>query len=403
MKCKICSANTDLVIDFGPMPIANGFIKSNDQDEYTFPMTVNFCPVCKMVQLGETVPPEKMFNDDYQFLSSTSTAMAKHFEMIARHLICELKNKEDPFVVELGCNDGIMLKHVAQSSIRHLGVEPSGNVARMARENGVEVTSEFFHARTAKKIIDQYGNADVIGGSNVFCHIEDINSVFEGIALLLKEDGTLYFEDPYIYDIIQKTSFDQIYDEHVYYYSGHSVQALGRRHGLELVDMLHQDVHGGSMRYILKKSGAQQPSERVKDWLQKERVLKLDQLEGYLDFKDRVDRISKTLNQKLSELKQMGERVVGYGATSKSTTLLNYAKVDASLVEYISDTTPNKINKLTPRTHIPIKPYEEFSRDHVNYTLLLAWNHEKEIRAKEEQYINRGGKFITFFPEVEIK
>lgn len=402
-QCKVCNTATTKVIDFGKMPIANGFIKDKNTDEFFFDMSVVFCSKCLMVQLDETVPPEAMFNDDYQFLSSTSQAMAVHFKNITDEILMRTKGEKDPFIVELGCNDGIMLKHIAQKNIRHLGVEPSGNVAELARKNSVNVTEEFFNKKTAAAIVKQYGKADIIGGSNVFCHIEDINSVFEGISVLIKDNGILYFEDPYLLDIIKKSSFDQIYDEHVYYYSGLSVINLANRHGLQLVDMRHQEVHGGSMRYYIKKGKGHSVSENVTKFIQQEKELKLDRMDGYIAFKDRVNKICKDLKSTLQNIKKDGNRIAAYGATSKSTTLLNYAHIGPDLIDYISDTTPNKVNKFSPGTHIPIKPYDTFRRDDIRYTLLLAWNHKKEIFEKEKEYRQQGRKFITYFPEVMVE
>lgn len=386
------------------MPTANGFLTKLTQKESFFPLSVGFCPNCFMVQLLETVPPQKMFHDDYQYLSSTSQRMIKHFEGHATEIIERISGKKNPFVVELGCNDGVMLLHLAKRGIAHLGVEPSANVAKLAKAKGVKTKVVFFNAESAREIVREQGQADIICGANVFCHIEDLNSVFEGIRILLKDDGILFMEDPYMLDIINKTSFDQIYDEHVYYFSGLSVSELGKRHGLQLVEMAPQRVHGGSMRYYLKKYlPGNKMAENVVQLLEKEKASSLNTPEGYRFFKHNVDSICSNLKNTLKKFKSQGHRIVGYGATAKSTTLLNYAKIGGDLIEYICDTTPNKVNKFTPGTHIPIKPYDVFAKDSVSYALLLAWNHEDEILQKEEAYRKRGGKFILYFPEVAIE
>lgn len=402
-QCKICRQETDQIISFGKMPIANGFISNVSDDEFTYELKVDFCPKCFMVQLGETVRPDLMFNEDYHFISSTSTAMEIHFEKVADEIANMISSNESPFVVELGCNDGIMLRHILAKGIRHLGVEPSRNVALIAREKGIEVLEKFFNSATTKDILKKYGQADVICGSNVMCHIENINSVFEGVYILLKDDGILFFEDPYLLDIIKKTSFDQIYDEHIYYFSGLSISELAKKHHMQLVDMVHQDVHGGSMRYYLKKNGAGSISENVKEFLAEEMKLKLNEKGGYVRFNDNVNHICRDLKNILLKLRKDGHRVAGYGATSKSTTLLNYAGIGPDMIDYISDITPTKINKYTPGTHIPVKPHEFFTTDSPPYMLLLAWNHEKEILNKERDYRKKGGKFITYFPKVSIK
>jgi SAM-dependent methyltransferase len=314
-----------------------------------------------------------------------------------------VSGKAQPFVVELGCNDGIMLKHIAERSIPHLGIEPSENVAASAKAKGVNVLGEFFNSKSASEIMDVYGQADVICGANVMCHIEDISSVFEGISILLKPEGVFFFEDPYLLDIVEKTSFDQIYDEHIYYFSGLSISNMAKRHGLKLVDMASQEVHGGSMRYFLKKEAECNASGNVGHYLSREKTVKLHTSEGYIPFKERVDKICFDFKNTLLDIKAEGKRIAAYGATSKSTTLLNYAGVGSDLIEYVSDTTPTKIGKYTPGTHIPVKPYDYFLDDQPPYTVLLAWNHKREIFAKERQYRENGGKFITFFPDVIIE
>lgn len=402
MKCKICKSKIHQIIDFGPMPIANGFVADISKDKYRFDLSLNFCPNCYMVQIGEVVKPTLMFNDQYHFLSSTSQAMEKHFKNVADEIIKKVKGKNNPFVIEIGSNDGIMLKHIAAKRIRQLGIEPSGNVAAMSKKYGVVAIEEFFNQTTAKKIVKNHGKANMIFGANVICHIEDINAVFEGISLVLKDDGVFFFEEPYIYDIVKKASFDQVYDEHIYFYSGLSVRELAKRHNLQLVDMQHQDVHGGSMRYYIVKGKKNKETNRMRAYIAKEKALGLHMLKGYMNFKQKVNKICDDLRNLLLKLSKKG-KVAAYGATSKSTTLLNYARIGANSIAYISDTTPTKINKFTPGTHIPVKPYEYFKKNSPKYSVLLAWNHKKEIFEKEKDYRKKGGKFITFFPKVKIE
>lgn len=402
-RCKVCNKETKQIISFGKMPIANAFLKNPADKEFFYNLSVAFCPACFMTQLEETVKPEVMFHANYQFISSTSKVMEAHFEEMAEKIIKRLEKKKDPFVVELGCNDGIMLKHIAKRGIKHLGVEPAGNVAAMARKNKVKVLEKFFNEKTALEIVKKHGQAEIICGANVFCHIEEINSVFKGVNILLKKAGLLFFEEPYLQDIIKKSSFDQIYDEHVYYFSGLSISSLAKRHNMQLVDMRHQDVHGGSMRYYLKKGKRNRINPRVKKYLLQERKLNLDQLKGYLGFKKKVNKICRELKQLLVKFKKEGNQIVGYGATSKSTTLLNYAKIGPKIIDYISDITPSKIGKYSPGMHISIKSHESFIADQPPSTLLLAWNHKKEIFEKEKKYRQKGGKFILYFPKVVVE
>ncbi len=388
---------------FGKMPISNRFVSEVNNAEYFYDLSICFCPGCFMVQLENCVEPTMMFNEDYAFYSSTSEAMSAHFKNIAEEISAAVQGRPSPLVVELGCNDGIMLKHIAEQGIAHLGIEPSANVAALARERGVCVIENFFAAESAGKILGKNGQADIICGSNVMCHIEEINSVFKGINILLKPDGVFFFEDPYLFDIIKKNTFDQIYDEHVYYFCGLSISELAQRHNLQLVDMIPQNVHGGSMRYYIRKGNNNTVSQNVEHYLLQETNLNLHNINGYIAFKDKVNKICYDFTKTLREIKSKGHRIAAYGATSKSATLLNYSKVGPGLIDYVSDTTPVKIGKYTPGTHIPVKSHEHFIADSPPYTVLLAWNHKHEIFNKEKKYRQAGGKFITFFPKVAIE
>ena len=234
------------------------------------------------------------------------------------------------------------------------------------------------------------------------CHIPYLHSVAAGVATLLRPDGVLVFEDPYMGDIVEKTSFDQIYDEHVFYFSVSSVSSLFERHGLEVVDVMAQEVHGGSMRYTVARKGALDVSEAVVRQRAKEAELGLDRPEVYARLSRNIERSREELIGLLREMKDRDKRVVGYGATSKSTTVTNYCGITPDMVEFISDTTPIKQGKMSPGAHIRVRPYEEFEADYPDYALLFAWNHAKEIMGKEQRFQESGGKWIVFVPSVQV-
>jgi methylation protein EvaC len=390
-------------MSFGKMPIANGFLGAAEfSEEFFFELEVGFCPGCTMVQLTNLVEPEKLFHENYAFYSSTSTRMAEHFRHFAEHVRADYLDAPDPFVVEVGSNDGIMLRHFARAGIRHLGIEPSTNVAAVAIEQGVHTISSFFDVDLARQLVAEHGQADAFLGANVMCHIPDLHSVAAGIKLLLKPSGVLMFEDPYLGDIVEKTSYDQIYDEHVYYFSVSSINGLFEQHGLEVIDVEPQNVHGGSMRYVIAHQGARPVSARVEAQRAKERELGLHQAATYARLRRNIEASRNQLLALLGDLKARGKRVVGYGATSKSTTVTNYCGLSADLVQFISDTTPIKQGKYSPGVHIPVRPYEEFVARYPDYALLFAWNHGEEIMAKERAFTEAGGRFIVYVPGVEI-
>jgi methylation protein EvaC len=243
---------------------------------------------------------------------------------------------------------------------------------------------------------------DVFLGANVMCHIPNLSSVFAGIKILLKQSGTLIFEDPYLGDIVEKTSFDQIYDEHVFYFSLKSISHLAGQHGLEVVDVIPQSVHGGSMRYLVAHKGACPADPGVERLRQKEEFLGLHRRETYDRLRCNIERSRDDLIELLEDLKQQDKRVVGYGATSKSTTVTNYCGITPDLVEFISDTTPIKHGKFSPGAHIPVRPYEEFVDNYPDYALLFAWNPAAEIMAKEQKFRRAGGQWLVYVPRVEV-
>jgi len=391
-------------MSFGQQPIANRFISESKVDsEYFFEMEVGSCGNCGMFQLIEQPAPEMMFHNNYTFFSQTSKGMQIHFESFANDVMKNYLSYDSPFVVELGSNDGIMLRHFKNAGYSHLGVEPSGNVAEVARKDGVNTMVSFFGIDTANIIKNEYGQADVIMSANVMCHIPNINSIARGAEILLKPGGVLIFEDPYLGDVIDKVSYDQIYDEHVFLFSATSVKNAFAPHGLELIDVLAQPTHGGSMRYVLGRPGKHIASSSVADRLAWEENRGLGKIETFLEFRANCEKSRDELIFLLKSLKSDGKKVVGYAATSKSTTVLNYCGIGCDLIEYISDTTPDKQDKLSPGMHIPIKSHSAFVNNYPDYAVMFAWNHEKEIRANELDYIISGGKWIFFVPDVTIE
>lgn len=401
--CLICHSPIAPFISFGRMPIANGFLRPEQfASEYFFDLRVAFCGQCGMVQLLEQPAREQMFNEHYAFYSGTSQGMKIHFQAFADQVRQDYLTGADPFVVEIGSNDGIMLQNFAQQKIRHLGIEPSANVAEVARRKGICTLNEFFDETLARRIVAEHGQADAFLGANVMCHIPYLHSVLEGINILLKPEGVVVFEDPYLGDVIENTSYDQIYDEHVFLFSVTSIQHLFAMHGMEVIDAVPQETHGGSMRYIIARQGARTVSPRVSAALRREDEIGLGDPAVYERFRKNCEASRDALVTLLRDIRKGGKRIVGYAATSKSTTILNYCGIGTDLIEFISDTTPVKQGRYSPGAHIPVRPYEEFSARYPDYALLFAYNHAREIMAKEEKFIASGGRWIVYVPAVKV-
>lgn len=396
MICRICQSEATKFLDLGNQPIANGFLTPDQfQSEHFYNLSVAFCSNCLMVQLVDQPDPSKMFHNNYAFFSSTSSHMAAHFENWAKDVIEKYKPE---FVVEIGSNDGIMLQHFEHG--KRYGIDPSYNVVQVARGKGIQTICGFFNEMNAEVIEREYGKkADVILSANVMAHIPDIHSVMRGVKLLLKPDGFLIFEDPYIGDILEKTSYDQIYDEHAFFFSVSSIIHLVSQHGMELIDVERQDTHGGSMRYTVANAGKHVVSKNVEDFIMREYLGGLDDLTVYKDFASEVSESRIKLIDILKKIKSDGGNIVGYAATAKSATVTNYCGIGPDLIDYICDTTPIKQGKFSPGAHIPVKQHQEFRDNPPSHALLFAWNHTKEIMEKEKDF---KGKWIVYVPEVKI-
>lgn len=383
------------------MPIANDFRKDITHDIYRFTLAAEYCEACFLLQLSEQPNPSLMFHDHYTFFTGLSSYMTKHFRDMALSNLPTSYSSEY-MVSEIGCNDGTLLSAVAQLGIKHVGIDPSRNVVEHARSKGVTAEVAFFSEQTAGEMVRKYSKADLILAANVICHIPDLNDFAKGIKVFLKRDGKFIFEEPYVGSMVEKVSYDQLYDEHVFIFGALSVQSFFERHGLTLVACEPQITHGGSMRYTIMHSESAVVTASVSKILDQEIGLGLDKLATYLEFGRSCEIRKSELVHILKDLKAKGLRVAGYAATSKSTTVLNYCNIDSSLISYISDSTKEKIGTFAPGSHIPIVSHDEMRQNPPDYLVLFAWNHEKEIMEKESGVLDPGVKWIRFVPRVEV-
>jgi methylation protein EvaC len=401
--CRVCGGSVREFFDFGRQPLSDAFLDPRNVDEeFFYRLAVGVCESCSMTQLVDEVPRDRMFHDDYPYHSSGSLYMRRHFEETAHRLLETHLGGPDPFIVEIGSNDGVMLKTLSKAGIRHLGIEPSGGVAEMARANGVQVRIDFFEESVARDVAAGNGPADVIYAANTICHIPYLDSIFRGADALLKPDGVFVFEDPYLGDILSRRTFDQIYDEHFYFFTVRSVSSAARRFGFELVDVERLPVHGGEVRYTLARAGHRPPAPAVAELAAEEASRDYSSAAGFDDFASGIRQIRDDLTTLLRRLRADGKRVVGYGATAKSATVTNYCDIGPELVEFVCDATPAKHGKLMPGSHIPVLPSEALTEHQPDYAVLFAWNHAEEIMAKERAFHEGGGRWVLYVPDVHI-
>ena len=402
-ECRMCGGPTEVFFDLGPQPISGAYRRPDDRsDEHVFPLRVSACESCTMVQLDDEVARERMFREDYPYRTAGSARMRAHFEEIADRFLGTELTGPDPFVVEIGCNDGVMLSRIARAGVRHLGVEPSAGVAEVARSKGVRVRTDFFEEGTARAIASSEGRAQLVYAANTICHIPYLGSVLAGVEALLDPSGAFVFEDPYFGDIVDRCSFDQIYDEHFYYFTARSVQAMAHRHGFELVDVERLAVHGGEVRYTLAQPGSRPVTPAVTRLLDEEERRALAAPATWKALAERATRIRDDLVTLLDDLRHRGRRVVAYGATAKSTTVANWCGLTPDHVAFVCDSTPEKQGLLTAKAHLPVVPPARFRCPYPEYALLFAWNHADEIMAKEEGFRASGGRWILYVPEVRV-
>jgi SAM-dependent methyltransferase len=402
--CRSCAAkDLRLLLPMGEQPLANALLDSDDPEvaEARFPLNVVFCPNCSLLQIAETIPPERLFRD-YVYFSSFSDTMLRHAHDLADRLIRDRSLDSTSLVMELASNDGYLLKHFVTAGIPVLGIEPARNIAKVATERGIRTLSEFFGRELAGKLSTDGFQADVILANNVMAHVPDINGVVAGIKMLLKPDGVFVMETPYVKDLIDQLEFDTMYHEHLFCYSLTALEGLYRRHGLAAADVERLPIHGGTIKVTVTHSGDESAPPVVKQMLDEELAWGVNRPEFYKDFATRVGVLQNELIGALRDLKSQGKRIAAYGAAAKASTLLNYNGIGRETLDFVADRSTYKYGRFMPGSRIPIHPPERLLETQPDYVLLLAWNLADEVIAQQAEYRRRGGKFIIPLPTVRI-
>ena len=380
MICKICKKNEIYeVLNLGLQPLANKYPRNKNDFlvEKTFPLSLLFCSNCLNVQIKNIIDRKEMF-EDYYYLSSVNESLVSHFENLAKKL------SSSSFIVDIGSNDGILLKPLKSIGIKSLGIDPSINVGKIANDKGLETLIGFFNSSSVEKIINDYGKPDTIVASSVFTHIESPKQFAIDIKNLIEENGFLILEVEYLSNFIKKIQFERFYFDRPFYYSLLSIKILFQQVGMSLVNVEHIDIHGGSIRCYIKNSKDEKSTSLVEDILKKEK-LHLS-IETFKIFQKKIIKETTNLKEKLNYFKRSKKKVIGYGAPARVSTITNFANIDYNHIDFIIDDSPLKQDRYTPGTHIPIISREKSKSNNVDIIIVFAYEYFKEIKELTKNY-----------------
>jgi SAM-dependent methyltransferase len=403
-KCRSCGgSHGELVLDLGLQPLANNLLRPEDLDkpEPKFPLRVAVCHQCWLLQITDLVPPTQLFSE-YLYFSSFSDALLRHSRAAVEQHIREFQLGTQSHVVEIASNDGYLLQNFVAARIPCLGIEPAANIAKVAREKGIESLVEFFTEKLAERLVAENRQADLILGNNVFAHAPDTNDFVAGLAKLLKPKGRIALEFPYGVDLIEHSEFDTIYHEHVFYFTVTALHPLFARHGLQIIRVDHLPIHGGSLRLYAAHAGAHPIEPSVAQFLQAEKAKGVASTAYYKSFSAHVQELKTSLVDLIARLRREGKTVAAYGAAAKGSTLINFFGLGREALDFVTDRSTYKQGRLMPGQHIPIVPPEALLQKRPDYTLLLTWNFADEILAQQKAYRDAGGKFIVPIPHVKV-
>jgi hypothetical protein len=403
--CRACEAPLRRsFLDLGTTPLANAYLSDADmtKPEPKYPLHVMLCESCLLAQLSTDVSPQVLFSD-YAYFSSFSESWVRHAADFAAMAARRFKLNASSQVVEIASNDGYLLKHFKALRVPVLGIEPAANIAQAAVLAGIPTEIRFFGRQTATELAGRGIKADLIVGNNVFAHVPELNDFVGGFPIMLKPDGVLSLEFPHLLRLMLGVQFDTIYHEHFSYFSFLAAERVLAAHGLRVFDVKELATHGGSLRIMACHRASARPTEDSVSALRRaEQAAGLTRLETYEHFADRVEHCRSSLVSFVTDAKQSGKSIVGYGAAAKGNTLLNYCGLTAAEIDYVVDRSPHKQGRYLPGSRIPICDPQRIAETQPNYLMILPWNLKKEIMSQTAGLREWGGKFVIPVPEVSV-
>jgi len=403
--CRMCKSS-DVVkfLDLGFSPPSDNFLRREQLElpEIHYPLTVYVCNKCGLCQLGFVVRQELLFNEDYPYESSITDTGRDHFHKMAAQICNRFNITSDSLVIDVGSNVGVLLSGFKSMGLHVLGIEPSSNIAKTAIKNGIDTISEFFSSKLAFKILEQYGKASIITGTNVFAHMDNLHDFVRAADILLTNEGVIILEAPYLGKMLDDLEYDTIYHEHLSYLSLKPMYEFFKELGMDVFDIEMHVIHGGTIRYFIGRKNRHPISENISKFLQIEEEGKIHSIERLKKFASDVENHRNQLNRLLMDLRKEGKKIIGISAPAKGNTLLNYCRIGPETLDYITEKSSLKIGKFTPGMHIPVYSEDILSKDKSDYALILAWNFAEEIIRNNQKYRNNGGKFIIPIPFPKI-
>lgn len=406
LTCRLCDS-TALVTQFNlaPTPPANEFLRDSEKGitQELFPLDVCQCGDCGHVQLRHVVNPDRLFSH-YVYVSGTSPVFINHFKEYAAAARAKVSNSPT-FALDIGSNDGTLLKFFREDGWKVLGVDPAVEIGKKANEEGIPTITAFFDQPLAEKILSEHGSAGVITANNVFAHADDLLEILLGVSKVLDERGLFVFEVSYLLDVVEKNLFDTIYHEHVSYHSVKPLVDFMAKAGMQLVDVERVSSHGGSIRcWAQKKQGPYTVSSRVAELIALEESAGLYQADTYQKYIARINQLGADLRNLIVDLQRQGKKVAGFGAPAKATTLMYQFGLGLEHLPYIIDDSPLKQGLYSPGKKVPITPSSVLTDPAMkpDYLVILAWNFATSIMERNAAFAQQGGKFIVPIPSLSV-
>ncbi len=402
--CRLCgSRNQEVVLKLKASALADSYVSADRKniEQELYPLDLTLCRDCGFVQIPDEVNPEIIYRD-YVYVTTSSLGLKNHFKGYASDVIAGIKPPKSSLVIDIGSNDGTLLRFFKDAGMKVLGIEPAREIAKNATDSGVESIAEFFDAKVAAEVKKRCGPARIVTANNIYANIVDLMSFSLGVKSLLAPDGVFIIESFYLGDQIQNMVFDFTYHEHLSYFSVKPLDTFFKGIGMELIDVKRIPTKGGSLRYTVQLAdGPRQRAKIVDELIEHETKTGLQSPKIFKEFEARINKIKTGLHGELQALKAQGKKISGYGASATSTTLIYNLELNG-LMDRIYDDNPAKYETYSPGYHIPVHPSEDIYIDDPDYILVLAWRYFRPISEKHAAFVKKGGHFIVPLPEVKV-